>query len=86
MRPEDLHPAGAGADPATVLPARVDLVELLGGEALVHVTSGGTELTARTPSAVPAAGREVRLVVPPQRVHLFDAPTGERITREGEAA
>ena len=61
-----------------MLRSRIELVELLGGEALVHVTAQGTELTARLPTPVPAAGEELPLGVPPDRIHLFDGRSGER--------
>jgi hypothetical protein len=57
----------------------VELVELLGGEALVHVDVGGVELTARLPAPVPPAGGELGLVIPGGRIHLFDRETGARI-------
>jgi ABC-type sugar transport system ATPase subunit len=49
IRPEDLEvaPQGHNAPGDGVITARVDLVELLGGEALVHLTSAGVELTAQ---------------------------------------
>jgi multiple sugar transport system ATP-binding protein len=82
VRPEDLHPVtDGGVDPDRVIPARVDLVELFGGEALVHLNSGGVELTALLAAPAPAAGGDMRLVVAPERVHLFDGATGERIER-----
>lgn len=84
IRPEDLQPAPASADSGTTIGARVELVELLGGEGLVHVRAGNTELTARMPSPVPATGIEIRLAVPPHKVHLFDADTGARV--EGDAS
>jgi hypothetical protein len=57
----------------------VELVELLGGEALVHVDAGGVELTARLPAPVPAAGSELGLLIPGDRIHLFDRETGARM-------
>jgi ABC-type sugar transport system ATPase subunit len=80
IRPEDLRIAPPLADgPATVLPLSVDLVELLGGEALVHGNVQGVDLTARLPAPVPAGTGTLRLLVPAERVHLFDAGTRERI-------
>ncbi len=83
IRPEDMRPVEGVADPASVILARVELVELLGGEALVHMRVNGNELTARIPSPQPVAGEEVRLLVRPDRVHLFDAATGDRIEGSG---
>ncbi len=82
VRPEDLQPAPGWADSATSIAARVELVELLGGEALVHVRAGNSELTARIPSPVPTTGSDIRLVVPPDKVHLFAADSGARLKRD----
>ena len=81
IRPEDLEvvPPGTPDGRTSVVPARVELVELLGGEALVHLDSGGVELMARLPAPVPAAAGDLRLRVAPDRVHLFDGDTGARL-------
>ncbi len=78
IRPEDVRPAGAAEAPGAFR-GRVDLVELLGGEALVHVNAGGVELTARLATPVPAAGGEIGLTIPPDRVHLFAEGSGDRL-------
>jgi multiple sugar transport system ATP-binding protein len=80
VRPEDLRVLlpGQGVDRRSVISARVEMVELLGGEALVHCSSGGTELTARSPAPFSAEGA-VGLEVPPERVHLFDGESRERL-------
>jgi multiple sugar transport system ATP-binding protein len=78
IRPEELQVAPARTD-GSAIPARVELVELLGGEALVHLSSGAVELTARVPAPFPADCGEVHLVVPADRIHLFDGETGERL-------
>jgi multiple sugar transport system ATP-binding protein len=79
IRPEHLHLATEGAATAdqTALDATVDLVEPLGGEALVHVRAGGHELTAKTRSReLPEVGDRIQLVADGRRVHLFDAASG----------
>ena len=81
IRPEDILRAEPGSGHAGALRSRVELVELLGGEALVHVDVGGVELTARLPAPVPRAGSEIGLLIPVERVHLFDRTTGARIER-----
>ena len=78
IRPEDLARAPGAADGAT-LETRVELVELLGGEGLVHLTAGPVELTARIPAPVPAAGESFAVRFPHDRIHFFDAMTTERI-------
>jgi ABC-type sugar transport system ATPase subunit len=80
IRPEELRPATDADDAATTLDTRVELVELLGGDALVHVTRGPVDLTARLPAPVPQAGESFRLFVQPDKVHLFDATTTARLT------
>lgn len=79
IRPEDLQVLvpGRKVDPGSVIPARVELVELLGGEALVHVSSGGIELTARLPAPLPAIDGALPLVVPADRIYLFDGESGD---------
>ncbi|MBA2459888.1 MAG: sn-glycerol-3-phosphate ABC transporter ATP-binding protein UgpC [Gemmatimonadales bacterium] len=80
IRPEDCRVADEAAGGSeTALVARVDLVELLGGEALVHLAAGAIELTARVSPPVPAAEAELRLILPPERIHLFDTATGARM-------
>jgi multiple sugar transport system ATP-binding protein len=86
VRPEDLLAATTAADPASTIGARVELVELLGGEALVHVRAGASEMTARMPSPVPATGSEIRLAVSTDKLHLFDRDTGARIERDPSRA
>ncbi len=80
VRPEDLTVVLPGQpNGGRAIPARVELVELLGGEALVHLSSGSVELTARMPAPVSAAARDLVLTIPPGRMHLFDRQTGERL-------
>jgi ABC-type sugar transport system ATPase subunit len=81
LRPEDLHRVDAsGATQGIRLDATVELIESIGNEAYLHMKSGSTPLVARTsPYGLPAIGDRIRLQVPPDRVHFFDAARGERI-------
>ena len=80
IRPEDLEIAVASqATDDRVIRARVELVEILGGEALVHLTSAGVELTARLSAPLPVTGDNLQLTVLQDRMHLFDGETKERI-------
>ncbi|MBA3319468.1 MAG: sn-glycerol-3-phosphate ABC transporter ATP-binding protein UgpC [Gemmatimonadales bacterium] len=80
IRPEDLRLARAtGETPSAGSEARVDLVELLGGEALVHLSAGATELTARIPTPVPSTGDRLLLHFSPERLQLFSAANGARL-------
>ncbi|HEY0780380.1 MAG TPA: sn-glycerol-3-phosphate ABC transporter ATP-binding protein UgpC [Gemmatirosa sp.] len=93
VRPEHVRVA-ATADPCTTgpctadaaastLPMRVDLVEPLGHELLVHARRGAAELTARlAPNAsLPGPGGAVRLAFDPAALHVFDAATGAVLAR-----
>jgi multiple sugar transport system ATP-binding protein len=79
VRPEDIERAASSEGGSGVLRAQVDLVELLGGEALVHMDVGGIELTARLPTPVPAAGSQLAVRLPPEGLHLFDRESGARL-------
>ncbi|RDC69726.1 ABC transporter ATP-binding protein [Rhodovulum sp. 12E13] len=81
LRPEHLVPAAAG------LSARLERVEYLGAEAVVHARlDDGTPLRALAPGdwAPPAPGGALSLAVAPERVHLFDAETGARLPAAAE--
>ncbi len=70
IRPEHLRLDGE-------VPARVELVELAGGDAYVHLSNG---LVARVPATGrPGEGAEVGVGVRPEYVHRFDAATGARV-------
>jgi multiple sugar transport system ATP-binding protein len=83
VRPEDLSPS-PGAGPATAVSARVEVVEPLGGEVLVHARAGDRLLIAKLPpDRLPAEGERIDLALDPARVHLFDAETERRIAPGG---
>jgi multiple sugar transport system ATP-binding protein len=81
IRPHDveLTPAGAGD-----VDGIVEVVERLGSATLVHLRAGapGAELVRAAVSAdVPIAAREcVGLRLRPDRLHYFDADTGQRLS------
>jgi ABC-type sugar transport system ATPase subunit len=76
IRPEDLEIAGASD--STALPARVDHVELLGHETLVHTRlDGDVALIARASGmASLERGAAIGLRVPGAALHLFGAQGG----------
>jgi multiple sugar transport system ATP-binding protein len=83
IRPEHLRLASEGPTTSdhSSMNAIVDLVEPLGGEALVHVRAGAHELTARTRSReLPEVGDRIQLVVDGRRLHLFNAESGAVVT------
>jgi sn-glycerol 3-phosphate transport system ATP-binding protein len=81
VRPEDLLPTGENA-PET-LHCRVELVEALGADTLVHCSldAKGRELViARLEgSSRPSPGETIHLGIRPGRAHLFDPATEKRL-------
>ncbi|HYF60743.1 MAG TPA: sn-glycerol-3-phosphate import ATP-binding protein UgpC [Burkholderiaceae bacterium] len=75
VRPEH---ARLGADG---WPMRVELVEMLGAERLVHGAIGTQPFTVRIDAteAAPAAGETVGVSVPAARLHWFDPATSRRV-------
>jgi multiple sugar transport system ATP-binding protein len=74
VRPEDVrdgrHLAGGGV-PAAM--ARIDVVEHMGNENFVHLTSGGSNFMTRLDSAVDVeAGATLPVTVATHKIHLFD--------------
>jgi multiple sugar transport system ATP-binding protein len=83
VRPEDLTPAGGVAG----IRARVELVEPLGNETLVHWSSAVGALVSRVSSGpVPALGDEAGLVANAERILLFDATSGVTLLEAAAAA
>jgi sn-glycerol 3-phosphate transport system ATP-binding protein len=79
IRPEHIL---LGQGQAGEFPLKVDFVEALGADTLAHGHLGGSsmQLTVRLPGgARVAAGDALSLVVPPERLHLFDPGTGARL-------
>jgi multiple sugar transport system ATP-binding protein len=84
IRPEHVYdaespPAGI---PAYPLSARVDVIEHLGNETLLHlVSAGGTPLLARVSPQTSARTQDtIRLLVDVSKLHAFDPETGLTIT------
>jgi multiple sugar transport system ATP-binding protein len=82
IRPEHLlevshYPGGA---PETILPAEVDVVELLGNEIFVYLNVGQTLLTARMPRDVRVErGAKIQVAAEPERLYFFDPRTEEAV-------
>jgi multiple sugar transport system ATP-binding protein len=82
VRPEHLVPLGSGRAPAraAIIRTRVELIEPLGSEVLLHVRSPDGELTARVaPDVTPPVGTEIDLALDPAHAHYFDPATEQRI-------
>ena len=75
IRPEhmDITPSG--------WPLQVETVELLGAERLVHARLGTESLTLRLDATLPAPATGESFCITPRadKLHWFDAPTGQRI-------
>jgi multiple sugar transport system ATP-binding protein len=79
VRPEDLKLA----DDEATFTATVRVVEPIGSEMYVHLTTAdGARVVARVPADSPVRVDEsVHVEIPTAKVHLFRADTGERIGR-----
>ena len=83
VRPQDLERVDdADAD----LTGRVEVVELLGSSCLVHaVLEDGLRFRALLPeAATPSIGAPLPVRLPPERLHLFDPKTEQRIVEACE--
>ena len=72
IRAEDLHPSATG------LPFKVDFVEELGAQRLVHGLIDGQALVLSLDPHLPLQD-EMRLSVNPDKLHLFDTLSGKRL-------
>ena len=83
VRPEDIHIASIDAiKKYNTKPIRVviDVAELLGSEYFIHFRLGNTKVIAKIPATtIYDSGDEVELVINPNRIHIFDSRTEERI-------
>jgi multiple sugar transport system ATP-binding protein len=81
FRPEHVHIDDPRSD-GLQFDARVEVVEYLGNEKLVHAARNGTSLTALVPVDQPVAEGEQRVfAVSRAKLHLFDAEDGSAIGR-----
>jgi len=82
IRPEDIHgPDSAGsAREAASIRARVEVVEPMGNEVLLYLTTGATSFVARVgPQYMPEVEEEVTLAVEMRKAHFFDRQTEESL-------
>ena len=77
LRAEDLRIAAVG------LPMRVDYIEELGAQRVIHGMVGDQALAVTDAHDAPL-GPEVRVAVDPSKLHLFDARTGRRMDKRLE--
>jgi ABC-type sugar transport system ATPase subunit len=74
LRPEQISLAGTG----TILRAEAELVEALGGEAIVHARIAGNDMLVRTPGRPAISiGGPLTLHLAVDHLHLFDRASGK---------
>ena len=79
FRPEHLEIGESGPDFGSFR-ARADVVEYLGNEELLHVNAAGQDVVAIVDSDHRVRPADiVELVIPLEKVHVFDGDTGETI-------
>ena len=82
IRPEDIHDPetlGAGVETASVK-ARVEVVEPMGSEVFLHLTTGRSTFVARVdPVHMPVVDQEVELAVEVLKAHFFDKDTEDSL-------
>jgi multiple sugar transport system ATP-binding protein len=86
IRPEHLDLGEAGGETASIQ-VKADVVEYLGNEELLHVTAGTKELVAVVGTEHKVRpGDVVNLIVPLDKLHLFDAETNASLASGSGAA
>ncbi len=77
VRPEHLQPRVTGA---AALTAQLEVLEPVGNEIFLHLRFGAQALVSRVaPRHLPEPGASVPLELSVERLHLFDAASGQRI-------
>ncbi len=86
FRPEHLELNEAGPE-APTFPGRADVVEYLGNEELIHVTAADQDIVAIVDSSQRVKpGDVLKLALPLEKLHMFDAETGATLVSERAAA
>src|SRR5512132_3446492 len=84
FRPEDLEIANGGGDGAVRIPAKVDVVEYMGNQELLHAQVEGNEIVALVDSDRKVqVGDNVEFTIPSDKLHLFDPETEESLVPTG---
>ena len=79
FRPEHMRVDGAGGSEIS-FGAKIEVIEYLGNEKLVHASREGTPLTALVPvEEAVSEGEDITFEVRPDKLHLFDAETEQAV-------
>jgi multiple sugar transport system ATP-binding protein len=80
FRPEDLEIANGGGDGAVRFPAKIEVVEYLGNQELLHADAEGNEVIALVSSDQKVkSGDNVEFTIATEKLHLFDPETEESL-------
>jgi len=80
FRPEDLEIANGSGDGGVRFPAKVEVVEYLGNQELLHVDAEGNDVVALVSSDKKVkVGDNVEFTIATERLHLFDPETEESL-------
>ncbi len=80
FRPEHLQVANGASGDGLRFDARVEVVEFLGNEQLVHLVRNETPLVAMLPiEQSVTGGQDMTFAVPRDKLHLFDTETEEKV-------
>ncbi len=83
IRPEDIGivAAAAARSASPRFQSLVEIIEPLGGHAIVHLDTGAHALLCRASSAIAddEAGRRMQFEIDPSRIHLFDPESTRRL-------
>jgi multiple sugar transport system ATP-binding protein len=85
FRPEDLQLSDDATNGSVVrFPAKVEVVEYLGNQELLHADAEGNEIVALVPSEKEVkVGQNVEFAIPTDKLHLFDPETEESLVSTG---
>ena len=87
IRPENLKIADDDAETEKTFPAVVDVREPVGSDNYLYLTLGDEQLTMRVPGEQKIEqGRQIRITVDEEDIHLFDPDTEENIVKGGAAS
>jgi multiple sugar transport system ATP-binding protein len=80
FRPEDMEIANGDGDGAVRFPAKIDVVEYLGNQELLHADAEGNDVVALVSSDKKVkVGDNVEFTIATEKLHLFDPETEESL-------